>query len=80
MMSMRGRKTITDAWGNYLFTLREKMMSWRTTYLGEDQNGTVLFELKKKTSCEYAVPFLSTLIPFAPITSPGPSSRTRADR
>lgn len=53
---MRGRKTITDAWGNYLFTLREKMMSWRTTYLGEDQNGTVLFELKKKMSCEYAAP------------------------
>lgn len=52
MMSMRGRKTITDAWGNYLFTIREKIMSWRTTYLGEDQNGTVLFELRNRMSCE----------------------------
>lgn len=52
MMSLRGRKQITDAWGNYLFTIREKIMSWRTTYLGEDQNGTVLFELRNRMSCE----------------------------
>lgn len=50
--SMRQRKEITDSWGNHLFTLRVKMLALHTTFRGEDQNGNVLFEVKKRMSCE----------------------------
>lgn len=52
VMSMRGRKSILDPWGNYLFTVREKMLAFRTTFRGEDQGGNELFEVKNRMSRE----------------------------
>lgn len=57
-MSFRGRKTIIDPWGNYLFGLRKRMLAFRSTFIGEDQNGNELFELKNRMSCESAPTFL----------------------
>lgn len=59
-MSFRGRKTIIDPWGNYLFGLRKRMLAFRSTFIGEDQNGNELFELKNRMSCEPHQLFPST--------------------
>lgn len=52
-MSLRQRKEIMAPNGEHLFTLREKMISLHRTFRGEDRNGNVLFEIKKRMSCEY---------------------------
>ncbi|WVN85487.1 uncharacterized protein L203_100633 [Cryptococcus depauperatus CBS 7841] len=50
VMSMRDRKTITDPRGQFLFGLRNKLMSIHKTFIGEDQAENEIFRIRKKLS------------------------------
>ena len=44
---------ITDCQGQELFQLENKLFSWRSTVMGMDRQGNVLFEVKKRNfTCE----------------------------
>lgn len=50
---MSGRKAITDAHGNYLFTVRKRLFRLRSTFYGETKDGKELFELKRSMTSEW---------------------------
>lgn len=53
--SMSGRRAILDPQGKKLFEMTEIFFSWRMTFVGKDDEGNVLFQLKRRSSCEWAL-------------------------
>ncbi|ODO07650.1 hypothetical protein L198_01231 [Cryptococcus wingfieldii CBS 7118] len=47
-VSFRDRKEISDAHGNFMFAIRNKLIAIHKTFVGEDKEGNDLFKISKK--------------------------------
>ncbi|KAK4225615.1 tubby C-terminal-like domain-containing protein [Podospora fimiseda] len=48
IMSIHGRKTVTDMQGNHLFDIIKELLHWHATFVAEDKSQRKLLEVKSK--------------------------------